>query len=485
MPRVIGHREVAKKNKSAPALQPSRYNFWVPVAGGGILYNARSGAAMRLAGEDATALAARLRGRARDFADEAWPESVLATLRRGGFLIEQSFDELADIRERYWDARGRTPMVLTLTTTQECNLGCYYCYESRSGAALNARDAPAVVDWVRERLTASGKDSIHVDWYGGEPLLNMEFVEQASSALQELCAALKVSYSASIISNGTCWPEDMAGFVRRHRIRQAQISFDGLKDHHDKRRRYRKGWAPEENSSSFERAVAVVEGLLDHVRVDIRFNVDSGNHADLEGFIAFCKARGWFEKPFPCIFQLARISDYSERSGFLRKSKISEKEFEQVRERTRRLIPEEAMLDETTSRSTYPLPRTSVCAALATDSVVIGADGDHYRCGLQVGEKGRAVGINAPGAEMARGPDTDWWETFDPTIQPNCGRCSFLPVCWGGCPKKHLEEDQKALYEQSLFWRKALPQKIAWQFGVALQADDFSFSEEDQFRDRT
>jgi uncharacterized protein len=235
-------------------------------------------------------------------------------------------------------------------------------------------------------------------------------------------------------------------------------------------------------SSSFEQAVGVVDGLLDVVRVDIRFNTDRGNHCDLEGFVEFCKQRRWFKKPFPCVFQLARISDYSERSGFMSKTQISEDEFEAVRERARALVPDELNLDETTSRSTYPMPRTSVCAALATDSFVVGAEGNHYRCALQVGEKNRAVITRDSGRQEVKGPDFDWWGGFDPTTQPNCGRCSFLPICWGGCPKKHLEHDSKSLHEQSLYWRKALPQKIAWQFGVELKAGEFSFGEQDQFR---
>ena len=237
---------------------------------------------------------------------------------------------------------------------------------SRSGASLNARDIPTIINWVRQRLTGSAKDSIHVDWYGGEPLLNLEFVESASLALQASCAELNVSYSASIISNGTCWPADLPTFIRRHRIRQVQISFDGLKENHDKRRRYRKGRSPQPGTSSFDQAVTVVDELLDVVRVDLRFNTDRGNHDDLEGFIGFTKSRGWFDRPFPCVFQLARISDYSERSGFLSRTKLSEEEFEAVRERVRALIPE-ATLDETTSRAIYPLPRTSVCAALAQE----------------------------------------------------------------------------------------------------------------------
>jgi uncharacterized protein len=459
----------------------SRYNFWIPLTGGGILYNARTGVSKRLSGKDTSTIASLLCGSTKEIHGEVFPDTFVAALRRGGFLVKNTFDELADIRTRFQEARGQTPMVLTLTTTQDCNLGCYYCYETRSNDSLQTSNISVIADWVRQRLVQSGKDSLHVDWYGGEPLLNIKFVEEASSVLQNLCSDLNVTYSASIISNGTCWPTDLSLFVRKHRIRQVQISFDGLKNHHDKRRRYRKGWAPAQYSSSFEQAVAVVDELLHVVRVDVRFNTDRGNQTDLEPFIEFCRSRGWFDKPFPCIFQLARISDYSERSEFMSQAKISEDEFEKVRERARLLVPAESSLDETTARSTAPLPRTSVCAALAHDSIVIGADGSYYRCGLQVGEKKRAVEFRNSHGDAERGADADWWDKFDPTLQPNCSRCSFLPVCWGGCPKKHLEGDQNSLDEQSVYWRKALPQKIAWQFGIELPRE-FSFSVQEQFR---
>jgi uncharacterized protein len=386
-----------------------------------------------MAGGDARELALLLCGPPRKVATTNIPSALLTTLRRGGFLVEHAFDELATIRERYKRARGRTPMVLTLTTTQDCNLGCYYCYEERSSDALAESDVPSVVGWTRQRLAASGKDSLHVDWYGGEPLLNIDFIDAASEALQSLCEEMGVSYSASVISNATCWPDDVAGFVQRHRIRQVQISFDGLKANHDKRRRYRKGRAPDPSVSSFEQAAAVVDRLVDVVRVDLRFNADHGNQGDLEAFIEFCRDRGWFDRLFPCIFQLARISDFSERAGFLSRSKLPEEEFERLRERARHVVPHEAMLDETTTtRSLYPLPRTSVCAALADDAIVIGADDNHYRCGLQVGEKNRPVAIRRADGAMTPGRDAEWWTAFDPTLQPNCSRCSFLLVCWGG-----------------------------------------------------
>jgi hypothetical protein len=63
-----------------------------------------------------------------------------------------------------------------------------------------------------------------------------------------------------------------------------------------------------------------------------------------------------------------------------------------------------------------------------------------------------------------------------------CSRCSFLPVCWGGCPKKHLDEDRHAILEQGAYWRRNLPRLIAE--GVGLTCDPaITFADADQFRD--
>lgn len=81
---------------------------------------------------------------------------------------------------------------------------------------------------------------------------------------------------AAELSDGTHWPDDVGSFVARHRIRQVQISFDGLKINHDRRRRYRPAYRPAEGASSFDRAVRLVDRLLQHTRVDIRYNADCG-----------------------------------------------------------------------------------------------------------------------------------------------------------------------------------------------------------------
>jgi uncharacterized protein len=165
-------------------------------------------------------------------------------------------------------------------------------------------------------------------------------------------------------------------------------------------------------------------------------------------------------------------------------------EFDAVRAVVREAVCGEVDVEESEVPDGFPFPRTSVCAALAQDSVVVGADRRLYRCGLQVGETSRSVGA-LPVAELtgrslpvigSDSSDESFWREFDPTSQPNCSRCSFLPVCWSGCPKKHLENDQHAIAEQGAYWRFNLPRLVASGVGAQL-SDGTAFGFADQFRD--
>jgi uncharacterized protein len=463
------------------ALTTSRYTFRVPTPDGFAVFNASTGATLRLAGADADELSALLSGPPRGFPDHLLDEALVAQMCRNGFLVPADTDEVEPIRERYWASRGNAPIVLLVTTTMDCNLGCYYCYESRSSEALRPEGVADLIAIARDRLAASGKKTLHVDWYGGEPLLNLEFLESASLGMQEFCAERGIRYSASVISNGTAWPDDVGAFVARHRLRQVQITFDGLQANHDRRRHFRREYRSPAGASSFERAAALVDRLLEYTRVDVRYNVDPGNAGDFPGFLAFARGRGWFEAPFRCVVMPARLGVFSDRSQFMRRREVSSADFAVIEDVASCTLPARAQDDQDLVDG-FPVPKTSVCGALAPDSAVVGADGFEYRCGLQVGETHRAVGHFANDNDPSSYPDRSWWDAFDPTELPTCSQCSFLPVCWGGCPKRHLEGDRRELAREGEFWRTHLPRMIAAGLGVK-PPPEFAFTMSDQFRD--
>lgn len=453
---------------------PSRYNFVVPFGDETLLFNAFSGALLSLCGPDGRKVGGALVGET-SLSIVDLPEELARDLLEKGFLTLRDQDQFEEIRERFANARRSTAMVLTITTTLDCNLGCYYCYQDRSEDRLASSDVQKIVSDTRAKLIESGRKRLHVDWYGGEPLGNSDFIEECSLALQAMCRELCVRYQASVISNGTLWPDDVGTFVERHAISQVQVSFDGMSARHDKIRRFRPGKERRAGRSSFQLATNLIDRLANFTRVDARFNLDRANARDLLEFVREAETRGWFDKPFPVVIQPARISDYSERSGFLKSHKLSLVEFDRIRADLRSASKSGSKfeIEESEAPDGYPYPKTSVCAALVNDSSVIGADGRIYRCGLQVSEPHRAVGrfrSRDPNStsgvkrvipiasqdDRVEAIQASWWQSFDPCVQPTCAVCSFLPICMGGCPKKHLESDRKSLDEQGAYWRQNL-----------------------------
>ena len=77
----------------APArLRTSRYNFAVRTPDGPLIYNASSGAAQRLAGPDADALAAALTGPPADLPADALDPDFRSALEGGSFLVPADAD---------------------------------------------------------------------------------------------------------------------------------------------------------------------------------------------------------------------------------------------------------------------------------------------------------------------------------------------------------------------------------------------------------
>ncbi len=463
-------------------MKASAYNFALPIPDDcWLLFNARTGNIIDLTGPHAYALAQSLTGQDHD--DEIVVDSAsLHLLTAQEFLLEDSFDELAAIRRTYWEARKNAPVVVTITTTLDCNLGCFYCYEERSPDSLDAQDIPSILRKIAGLLEGSTRGSLHVDWYGGEPTLNLPFLEQASLAIQNLCSTLGIRYTASIISNGTSWPEDVEQFIEGHRIRQVQITFDGLRANHNHRRRFT--GKNDCERSSFDEAASLVSKLVHLCRVDIRYNIDNRNRTDFIPFVEFALAQGWFHAKFRATFQPARVAAYTEKSRFVERIGLPDHEFHELKKQASSLLPPEAM-EEPETPSGYAAPKTSVCAALSNNAIVIGADRRTYRCGLQVSEKQRAVGTLKQETfrilnNESLTTDERWWAEFDPTKLATCSVCSFLPICLGGCPKKQLERDTNALDAQSMYWRQHLPRLICKTGNIPEVA--WQFTEHDQFR---
>jgi len=158
------------------------------------------------------------------------------------FLIPPDFDERDYIRkiseERYLPAiqSGERIEYLSLILSEKCNFACQYCI---SNSMLNASDrglskkkvmsmevAEKAVDRFFAEAKKNSKNSVYINFGGGEPLINWEVMLQ----VMEYCEAKyadSFQITFSINTNGSLITEGIAGQLKRFEVKIA-ISLDGL-----------------------------------------------------------------------------------------------------------------------------------------------------------------------------------------------------------------------------------------------------------------
>lgn len=171
---------------------------------------------------------------------------------------------------------------LILMPTEQCNFRCTYCYEDFK----LGRMASGVVNGVKRLLErrASELAELTLSWFGGEPLLALDIVEDIQSHALELARrhpALRVG--ANMTTNA--WKLDRATFERLLAlgVNDYQISFDGPRELHD-RKRVRQG-----GQGSFDRLWSNVRAMKDvagDFLIRIRVHADRDNLDALPGFFA-------------------------------------------------------------------------------------------------------------------------------------------------------------------------------------------------------
>ena len=170
---------------------------------------------------------------------------------------------------------------LILMPTEACNFRCTYCYEEfEQGQML-----PSVVRGVKRLLEIRIPElrSLHLGWFGGEPLLAMDIVcdvmrTVASAARQNSHLQLQ----AHMTTNAYLLTQARFRELLEVGVNRFQVSFDGPRAIHDKKRLQASGKA------TFDRIWANLLALRDTTEsffVLVRLHVDQVNHTYLPEFL--------------------------------------------------------------------------------------------------------------------------------------------------------------------------------------------------------
>jgi len=149
-------------------------------------------------------------------------------------------------------------MKATLSLTHKCNLSCRYCYAGNSRKQdMSLSTAKRIVDFVNG-IAPPGRN-IEFSFFGGEPLLCFDLIQQVVGYIRELQQETGRPITLSITSNGTLLTPPMLDFFGREGV-DLCISIDGPAPVHDRNRRFKNG------RGSFAPAVTGLKLALDQLR---------------------------------------------------------------------------------------------------------------------------------------------------------------------------------------------------------------------------
>ena len=129
------------------------------------------------------------------------------TLVSSGFLISDERDELAEIRLKHKIATFSPSRRLRLMVypTQDCNLKCWYCYESHvANSKMGDEVKQNILKYIEKKVQLRQVDSFVLSFFGGEPLLYFdEIAYPLADKAREICKRAGVNYTSFFITNGT------------------------------------------------------------------------------------------------------------------------------------------------------------------------------------------------------------------------------------------------------------------------------------------
>ena len=295
---------------------------------------------------------------------------LISDMKTSGCIIDDDIDELERLEFfRNISKYDITKLALTIAPTLDCNFRCKYCFETHPKGIMSTEVQDDLIKFVEERLKAA--KSFSVTWYGGEPLLAKDIVYSLSEKFLELCEKFQIEYTAFIITNASLLEDSDIEKFKKYKIQGAQITIDGPKEIHDKRRRNTK------NESTFDKLIDRMNALLNNDFTAIcRINVDKENINRVEELLETLRTK--IDK-----FENLKI-DFGQVSAFTDICKSIESDCYNNEQYAEIMMPLYAKVAEfgfkINRMAVYPSPRVNFCCYDYATSFVVDNHGEIYKC---------------------------------------------------------------------------------------------------------
>lgn len=368
--------------------------------------------------------------------------SLVGMLQEKGYIVPAGKDEKEEYTVRYQERVNRLfyseqgTIVITLATTNACNMQCPYCFEFTK---QNNLFDDKLIDKLEKYLESVVQKSPHVKkwaglgmtWYGGEPLLGKNVIGKLTPKLVKVAEKYNMKYSAEIITNGILLTKDTWEFLKENKVKWAQVTVDGVEKIHNKHRPLKN-----KQARNYEQILENIANMPEGLSTTIRINTDKEVVANFEKFLDDLYAYGiWPQRYREINLSVAWLRTYDEANESNLSERITMAEWPYYHDLMRKMKfnyfnrwAEANGVKKGQLAFNVEKPSFEDCwSVISPFSFVIDADGYTHKCWESVHDKNTRIQHISEEYQIEKYKKQLNYSRFDGCKESR--DCKYIPIC--------------------------------------------------------
>lgn len=375
--------------------------------------------------------------------------ALFSLLQKNQFLVPDDFDEQAIVEyKKLCDKMDTTMYHVVINVTLDCNLKCWYCYETKirkSNLQENVLEAIKLnisLHYKRNRFK-----TLKLSFFGGEPFLNFKSIRDILEYAKVFCETNDIVLLADFTTNAIAIKEEYVNYLKKFKC-FFQITLDGDKERHNKVKHLK-------GIDTFRctlNKIHMISKTIKESYIWVRINYDSKTLSRIEDIIN-------------------EIEDLDRKRTFLILRKIWQTESDAITSRQLTTAIQH-ILNHKFFVDSYALSRSGVCFAERMNQVLINFDGKVFKCStLSSFDEENTMGkLDLKSGELS-------WNMSKisqiPRIMTNsrCSKCALFPSCLGPCNKNLLKSTDRTCILDEM--NMSMQEYLMYNFKLNIIHEDF------------
>lgn len=352
-------------------------------------------------------------------------------LNENGIFMEER--ERAYAIGRYFSDMIKYGKTITISDAYSfsCNMDCIYCFENGTKEINKSQTKEMRLEEIIKiiNLYVDNIEIIDYIFFGGEPLLNLEYMEYIAKGLVKQYPQKKIKFS--VTSNGTLIDDKFISLCNQFKFEEIRITMDGPKCVHNARRRLKNGM------DSYTIIMNNIKKLCDKTNILININtvIDNQNYNKYnELYLDINKKIGKYVgcEGTRIVFNVGMLchplidTNYTLKNG--EKNKYGNEKYYNL------------CLDLIRKGATITSPfYATQCLNSSEKTFIIAPIGDVYKCITGIGCKRFLLATY----EELQANANIFYENniiqIENSHRAECRNCEYIAMCNGGCKCQHYE----------------------------------------------